>query len=263
MGGLGLLGTAPSKDAMKDCDTFFIIGSNFPYMQFLPQPGQAKCVQIDIDAARIGLRYPVDVPLVGDTRRVLEALLGMVQPKSDKSFLEKMRKDRAEWNKLMQERATRMDKPMKPQVVAAQLNKFLTDDAIIISDCGTVTTWASRYIKMRDRQMFTCTGMLATMANGLPYSVGSGHRASGPAGSLFHRRRRFHHADVRDGHHRQVQAAGQGRHHQEQHARPDQMGADGHGGQSAIRRRSASHRLRQIRRGGRLSRLHHRRPQGV
>lgn len=173
MGGLGLLGTAPSMDAMKGCDTFFIVGSSFPYQQFLPQPGQAKCVQIDIDAARIGLRYPADVPLVGDTRRVLEALLGMVQPKSDKSFLEKIQKNRAEWDKLMEERATRMDKPMKPQVVTKLLNKFLADDHIIISDCGTVTTWSSRYIKMRDRQMFTCTGMLATMANGLPYSVGA------------------------------------------------------------------------------------------
>ncbi|HTU20918.1 MAG TPA: thiamine pyrophosphate-dependent enzyme [Gemmataceae bacterium] len=172
-GGLGLLGTAPSMDAMKECDTFFIIGSNFPYQQFLPQPGQAKCMQIDIDAARIGLRYPVDVPLVGDTRRVLEALIGMVQPKSDKSFLEKIQKNRDEWDKLMEERASRMDKPMKPQVVTKLLNKFLADDHIIISDCGTVTTWSSRYIKMRDRQMFTCTGMLATMANGLPYSVGA------------------------------------------------------------------------------------------
>ncbi|MHB1424550.1 MAG: thiamine pyrophosphate-dependent enzyme [Gemmataceae bacterium] len=173
MGGLGLLGTAPSQDAMKECDTFFIVGSNFPYHQFLPKPGQARCVQIDIDAARIGLRYPVDVPLVGDTRRVLDALTGMIQPKRDKSFLEKIQKSRDEWVKLMETQATRMDTPMKPQVVTKLLNNFLADDAIIVSDCGTVTTWAARFIKMRDRQWFTCTGMLATMANGLPYAVGA------------------------------------------------------------------------------------------
>jgi pyruvate dehydrogenase (quinone) len=172
-GGLGLLGTAPSQDAMKECDTLFIIGSNFPYMQFMPKPGQAKGVQIDLDATRIGLRYPVDIPLVGDCGRVLEALLPMIQPKKDKSFLESIQKSIKEWNELMDERANRMDKPMKPQVVASRLNKFLADDAIIACDCGTVTTWAARYIKMRDRMMFACTGMLATMANSLPYSVGA------------------------------------------------------------------------------------------
>jgi thiamine pyrophosphate-dependent acetolactate synthase large subunit-like protein len=140
MGGLGLLGTAPSMDAMKQCDTLFIVGSNFPYVQFLPKPDQAKCVQIDLDATHIGLRYPVDVPLVGDTRRVLEHLASIIQPKKDKSFLEKMQKSRAEWEKLMEDRATRMDKPMKPQVITAQLNKFLTKDHIVICDCGTVTT---------------------------------------------------------------------------------------------------------------------------
>jgi pyruvate dehydrogenase (quinone) len=172
-GGMGLLGTAPSQDAMIGCDTFFIIGSNFPYVQFLPKPGQARCVQIDLDAARIGLRYPVDVPLVGDCRRVLEALLPMVQQKKDRSFLESIQKSVKEWRELMEERSTRMDKPMKPQVVTSMLNKFLADDAIIACDCGTVTTWASRYLKIRDRMMFSCTGMLATMANALPYSVGA------------------------------------------------------------------------------------------
>ena len=172
-GGLGLLGTAPSMDAMKECDTFFIIGSNFPYQQFLPQPGQAKCMQIDIDAARIGLRYPVDVPLVGDTRRVLEALIGMVQPKSDKSFLEKIQKNRDEWDKLMEERASRMDKPMKPQVVTYHLNKLLNDDAIVSSDSGTIATWTARYIEMRGDMKFSLSGTLATMANGLPYSIGA------------------------------------------------------------------------------------------
>jgi pyruvate dehydrogenase (quinone) len=139
-GGLGLLGTAPSGDALKECDTLIIVGSSFPYVEFLPKPGQAKCVQIDIDPARMSLRYPADVSLVGDCRRVLQALLPLVQPKQDRGFLEKIQEGVRDWNKLMQERGTRMDKPMKPQVVPYLVNKFLNDDAIITSDCGTVTT---------------------------------------------------------------------------------------------------------------------------
>jgi pyruvate dehydrogenase (quinone) len=172
-GSIGLLGTAPSQDVMKECDTWVIAGSSFPYVEFLPKPGQAKCVQIDRDTARIGLRYPADVGLHGDCRRVLQALLPLVRRKDERSFLEGAQKAMKEWNRLMQERAGRMDKPMKPQVPAHHLNKFLADDAIVVSDCGTVTTWAARYVKIRDRMQFHCTGMLATMANGLPYSIGA------------------------------------------------------------------------------------------
>ncbi len=170
-GGLGLLGTAPSQDAMQACDTLLIAGSSFPYMEFLPKPGQAKCVQVDVDPTRIGLRYPADVGLVGDCRRVLEALLPMIRAKTDRSFLEKAQQGMKEWDELLEKRATWKDKPLKPQVVAYHLNKFLADDAIVTSDCGTVTTWAARYIKMRGRMMFSSSGLLATMANSLPYSV--------------------------------------------------------------------------------------------
>ena len=172
-GGLGLLGTAPSQEAMKECDTLLIVGSSFPYVQFLPKPDQAKCVQIDIDPTRVGLRYPADVALIGDCRKVLEALLPMVERKKDRGFLEQAQKNTKEWNELMAERAGRTDKPMKPQVVADRVNKFLADDAIIACDCGTVTTWVSRQVKIRDRMLFSCTGLLATMANALPYSVGA------------------------------------------------------------------------------------------
>jgi pyruvate dehydrogenase (quinone) len=172
-GGLGLLGTAPSQEAMKGCDTLVIAGSSFPYMEFMPKPGQAKCVQIDRDTARIGLRYPAEVGLHGDCKRVLQALLPLVQRKSNRSFLEKTQKSMQQWRQLLHKRATRTDRPMKPQVPAYHLNKFLADDAIIISDCGTVTTWAARYVNIRDRMQFHCTGMLATMGNGLPYSVGA------------------------------------------------------------------------------------------
>jgi pyruvate dehydrogenase (quinone) len=172
-GGLGLLGTAPSQEAAKGCDTFVILGSSFPYLEFYPGPGQARGVQVDVDAARIGLRYPVEAGLVGDCRRVLEALLPLVQPKKDRSFLEEAQKGMKEWNDLLLERATRDDKPLKPQVVTHHLNRFLADDAVIACDCGTVTTWVARHVRIRENMLFSCTGLLATMANGLPYSIGA------------------------------------------------------------------------------------------
>ena len=158
---------------MQECDTLIIAGSGFPYMEFYPKPGKAKCVQIDIDSARIGLRFPADIGLAGECRRVLEALLPLVKPKKDRSFLEKAQERMKQWNELMEERGTRKDKPMKPQVVTYHLNKLLDKDAIVTSDCGTVTTWTARYIQMRDDMKFSASGMLATMGNGLPYSVGA------------------------------------------------------------------------------------------
>ena len=170
-GGIGLLGTAPSIDAMESCDTFLMIGSNFPYMEFLPKPRQVKTVQIDVDPARIGLRHPVEVGLVGDTKRVLQALLPMLQRKQDRSFLEQAQHNMKDWMRLMETRGTANVTPMKPEVAAYTLNKFLADDAIIACDCGTVTTWAARHLMIRDRMMFTVSGILATMAEGLPYAV--------------------------------------------------------------------------------------------
>jgi pyruvate dehydrogenase (quinone) len=171
-GGLGLLGTAPSIDAMEECDTLIMIGTSFPYMDFLPKPGKAKCVQIDIDPTRIGLRYPADVGLVGDAKTVLQALLPLLKKKKD-SFLKKSQDRMKEWNELMTERGTRQDMPMKPQVVTYTLNKLLSDDAIVTSDSGTIATWAARYIEMRGGMQFSLSGSLATMANGLPYSIGA------------------------------------------------------------------------------------------
>ena len=170
-GGIGLLGTAPSIDAMENCDTFIMIGSNFPYMEFLPKPGQARTVQIDVDPARIGLRHPVEVGLVGDAKRVLQELLPLLQRKQDRSFLEQAQKNVKDWMRLMETRGTAPGTPMKPEVAAYTLNKFLADDAIIACDCGTVTTWAARHLMIRDRMMFSVSGILATMAEGLPYAV--------------------------------------------------------------------------------------------
>jgi pyruvate dehydrogenase (quinone) len=172
-GGIGLLGTAPSQDAMQGCDALVILGSSFPYMEFYPKPGKAKCVQVDLDSARIGLRYPADVGLVGDRKRILGALLPMVQRKSDRGFLQQAQDGMKKWNELLEERGTRPDKPMKPQVVTYHVNKLLQDDAILCTDTGTVTTWAARYLQMRGTMQFSASGTLATMGNGLPYAVGA------------------------------------------------------------------------------------------
>ncbi len=172
-GGIGLLGTAPSQDALQECDVLIMLGTSYPYMEFLPKPGQATCVQVDIDPERIGLRHQVDVGLIGDCTAVLAALLPLIQRKDDRGFLEKAQKNMAHWNKLMTERGTRTDVPMKPQVVTYQLNKLLDNDAIVSSDSGTIATWTARYIEIRDQMQFSLSGSLATMANGLPYSIGA------------------------------------------------------------------------------------------
>src|SRR5438270_13505482 len=132
-GGLGLLGTAPSQDAMEECDMLLIVGSSFPYLDFYPKPNKAKCVQIDLDSTRIGLRYPADVALVGNSRDVLESLIPLLQRRKDRSFLESAQKRMQKWRELMQERGTRMDLPMKPQVVTYELNKLLDHNAIVSS----------------------------------------------------------------------------------------------------------------------------------
>jgi len=172
-GGVGLLGTAPSQEVLEECDTLIIAGTSFPYMEFYPKPGQAKAIQIDRDPARIGLRFPADVGLVGQCWDVLRALLPLLQHKTDRSFLETTQARMKKWNDLMEERGTRMDRPLKPQVVAHQLNDLLADDAIICSDTGTVTTWAARHIRIRGEMQFSASGTLASMANGLPYSIGA------------------------------------------------------------------------------------------
>lgn len=172
-GGIGLLGTAPSQEALDTCDTLIIAGSSFPYMEFYPQPGQARAVQIDLDASRIGLRYPVEVGLVGQCWDVLRALLPLIRHKTDRTFLQHMQSRMADWNALLEARGTRTDVPMKPQVAVRALNAFLADDAIICCDTGTVTTWVARHIAMKGTMQFSASGTLATMANGLPYSLGA------------------------------------------------------------------------------------------
>ncbi|HET7849524.1 MAG TPA: thiamine pyrophosphate-dependent enzyme [Pseudolabrys sp.] len=170
-GGVGLLGTKPSHEALEACDTLLIAGSSFPYIEFYPKPGQARAVQVDIDPKRIGLRYPAEAGLIGDTSKVLRALLRHLDYREDRSFLETAQAAKKEWLALMEERGSLREKPMKPQVVAHELNKLLADDAIVATDSGTITTWIARHLMIRGNMMFSCSGNLATMACGLPYAV--------------------------------------------------------------------------------------------
>ena len=170
-GGIGLLGTKPSQEALEDCDTLLMVGSSFPYIEFMPKPGQAKGVQIDLDPKRFGLRYPVEVGLVGDSRNALQELTPLLKRKEDRKFLEVAQAGMKDWWELMEKRATRSDKPMKPQLVARELGKRLKDEAIVSCDSGTITTWWARNILARQGQMHMVSGNLATMACGLPYTL--------------------------------------------------------------------------------------------
>jgi pyruvate dehydrogenase (quinone) len=170
-GGVGLLGTKGSQEALEECDTLLIAGSSFPYIEFYPAPGRARAVQIDIDPSRIGLRYPIEVGMVADCAKALEALLPKLRPNKNADFLKKARKEAKAWDELMLKRSTRRETPMKPQVVAWELGKRLHDDAIVSCDSGTIATWFARHIPVKARQMHSLSGTLATMANGLPYTI--------------------------------------------------------------------------------------------
>jgi len=172
-GGIGLLGTEPSQEAMEECDTLFIVGSSFPYIEFLPEPGQARGVQIDFDPTRIGIRYPVEVGLVGDAKRSLRELLPMLEKKKHRRFLSDAQDNMKNWNKKMNERAAAKSKPMKPQFLAAELGQRLPGNAIVNCDSGTIATWWARHIPVKRGQLHTISGNLATMACGLPYTIAS------------------------------------------------------------------------------------------
>ncbi|HEY3782185.1 MAG TPA: thiamine pyrophosphate-dependent enzyme [Fimbriimonadaceae bacterium] len=170
-GGIGLLGTGPSQDAMEQCDTILLIGTSFPYMEYLPKPDRARGVQIDDKSDRIGLRYPVEVGLVGDSQRTLQALIPLLQRNGNRDFLEDAQKSMKKWNELMKDRGEKQDSPIKPQRVAWELSQLVSDDAIISTDSGTITTWIAQEFTLRANQKFSCSGTLATMAPGLPYAI--------------------------------------------------------------------------------------------
>jgi pyruvate dehydrogenase (quinone) len=170
-GGLGLLGTTPSSDAMNEADTLLMIGTSFPYIEYLPRPGQARGIQIDIKPEKIGLRYPVEIGLVGDSKLILSALLPLLDQKDTQGFLKSKQHAMNNWNNLLKEQSTRNDKPIKPQVIAREVSEELDDNAIVSVDCGTNTSWAARYINIRKGMKFSVSGTLSSMANGLPYAI--------------------------------------------------------------------------------------------
>jgi pyruvate dehydrogenase (quinone) len=173
IGGLGLLGTEPATDAMNEADTLLMVGTSFPYIDYLPKPGQARGIQIDIKPNNIGLRYPVEIGLVGDSKLVLSELLPLLQQRreTERGFLKSKQDAMVDWNKLLKEQSSRTDKPIKPQVIADAVSELLEDNAIISVDCGTNTSWAAQYINIRKGMKFSLSGTLATMACGLPYAI--------------------------------------------------------------------------------------------
>lgn len=170
-GQLGLLGTRPSLEVLEECDTLLIAGSSFPYIEFLPKPGQARGVQIDLDPARIGLQYPIEVGLTGDCRSSLRALLPLLKRNRHRGFLEKAQAGMKQWRDTMEKHECTPAFPVKPQFLASELSKHLADDAIVCCDSGSVTVWWARHILVKRGQSHTVSGNLASMACGLPYAI--------------------------------------------------------------------------------------------
>jgi pyruvate dehydrogenase (quinone) len=172
-GSIGLLGTKPSWDMMQDCDTLLMVGSSFPYSEFLPKPGSARGVQIDIDAKMLSLRYPMEVNLVGDSAETLRALIPLLQRKTDRSWREKLEKEIKDWWKLMEDRAMQGADPINPQRVFWELSPRLPDNCIVAADSGSTANWFARDLKFRRGMMASLSGTLATMGPGVPYAIGA------------------------------------------------------------------------------------------
>ncbi|TDR30641.1 thiamine pyrophosphate-dependent enzyme [Aquamicrobium defluvii] len=173
-GGIGILGTLPSQEAMEECDALLIVGSTFPYIEYYPKPGQARGVQIDRDPQRVGLRYPVEAGLVGDAAAALRMLNPRLKRKEDRGFLEKAQAGMRRWREMMAQSESKPDMPLKPQVVSRAFGRRLPDNAILAVDSGQNTEMAARHIDMKDGQAFGVSGTLASMACGLPYAIAAG-----------------------------------------------------------------------------------------
>jgi pyruvate dehydrogenase (quinone) len=170
-GSIGLLGTKPSWEMMQECDTLLMIGSGFPYSEFLPQEGKARGVQIDISAGMLSLRYPMEVNLLGESKATLNALLPLLQHKTDRSWRQTVEKDVAAWWKVLEARAMRPADPLNPQRVFWELSPRLPDGAILTSDSGSGTNWYARDLKIRRGMMCSLSGGLASMGAGVPYAI--------------------------------------------------------------------------------------------
>ncbi|MCC6681400.1 MAG: thiamine pyrophosphate-requiring protein [Phycisphaeraceae bacterium] len=170
-GAIGLLGTQPSYDMMMSCDTLLIVGSCFPFSEFLPKEGQAKCVQIDVKARNLSLRYPADVPLHGDARLTLEKLLPLLDRKDNQDWRDQIAKNVRDWWEQLEARAFQPADPINPQRVFWELSKRLPDNCILAADSGTAANWFARDLKLRDGMMASLSGNLATMCPGVPYVI--------------------------------------------------------------------------------------------
>jgi pyruvate dehydrogenase (quinone) len=176
-GSIGLLGTRASYELMTDCDTLLVVGSSFPYTQFLPafengKPG-VRAVQIDVDPTMVGLRYPFEVNLVGDSAATLQALLPLLAHKSDRGWRKTVEKNVARWWQVMDRRAAVTADPINPELVFHELSPRLPDDAMLAADSGSGTNWYARHIRMRGQMRGTLSGTLATMGCGVPYAIGA------------------------------------------------------------------------------------------
>jgi pyruvate dehydrogenase (quinone) len=169
-GAIGLLGTAPSWELMTGCDTLLMVGSSFPYSEFLPKEGQARGVQIDVDGRKLSLRYPMEINLVGDSRRTLQALLPLLRRKEDRRWRDKIESDVRQWWRVLEKRAMNEASPINPQRVFWELSPELPDDAILTCDSGTAACWYARDIRARRGMMGSLSGGLATMGNAVPYA---------------------------------------------------------------------------------------------
>jgi len=170
-GSIGLLGTKPSWDMMNECDTLLMVGSGFPYAEFLPKEGAARGVQIDIDPSMLSLRYPMEVNLVGDSAETLRALVPLLQRKADRSWRDGIQKGIAEWWRVLERRAMTSANPINPQRVAWELSSRLPDRAIITSDSGSCANWYARDLKIRRGMMCSLSGGLASMGAAVPYAI--------------------------------------------------------------------------------------------
>ncbi len=172
-GAIGLLGTKPSWDMMMNCDCLFMVGSSFPYYEFLPEAGTVKGVQIDIDGKMIGIRYPMDVNVVGDAKETLRQLIPLLKRKEDRSWREQIEKNVAEWWQVVEARARLSADPLNPQFVFWELSSRLPDNVILTSDSGSAANWYARDLKLRKGMRASLSGNLATMGPGVPYAVGA------------------------------------------------------------------------------------------
>ncbi|WP_150237226.1 thiamine pyrophosphate-requiring protein [Nocardiopsis quinghaiensis] len=172
-GSIGLLGTRPSYELMRDCDTLLVVGSSFPYTQFMPEFDQARAVQIDIDPTMIGMRYPFECNLVGDSAETLRLLLPLVERKTDRSWREKVEDNIERWDEVMERRAHVDADPINPERVFHELSPMLPDDVIVTADSGSVANWYARHLKFRKGMRGSLSGTLATMCPGAPYATGA------------------------------------------------------------------------------------------